>query len=302
MKVSIIILNYNGQKDTLECLESVNQVRRFKGLKVNIIVVDNNSSDGSVKAIRNKFPQIKVIQNQKNLGFAQGNNIGIRYALKNNTDYIMLLNNDTLVEKNFLVQLIKAMEKDNEIGIISPKIYFAPGFEFHKDRYKNKDKGRVIWYAGGLLDWQNILASHLGVDEIDNGQYNKITETSFVTGCCMLIKREVFNKIGLFNPKYFLYWEDIDLCFRAKKAGFKIFYAPQAKIWHKNASSSGGAGQKTSVYYQTRNRLLFTFKYASLKTKLAILKESIRKLFKASSLEKKAIKDFFLFNFGKMKR
>ncbi|GAG55887.1 unnamed protein product, partial [marine sediment metagenome] len=156
----------------------------------------------------------------------------------------------------------------------------------------------VIWYAGSRMDWENVLASHRGVDEVDIGRYQRMEETDFATGCCMLVKREVFEKIGLFDKKYFLYWEDNDFSQRAKKAGFKVYFAPEAVIWHKNAGSSK-SGSFLHDYYLTRNRLLFAFKYASLRAKIALIKESIIKLFKGRKWEKKGIIDFYLGRFGK---
>jgi len=308
MKISIIILNYNGRKDTLDCLKTVkkleigNSLRAKASWKSEIIIVDNNSSDGSVKSIKKSFPKVKIIENKQNLGFSEGNNIGIRYALKEGVDYIMLLNNDTLVKKDLLIQLSQAINKDKKNAIVSPKIYFASGYEFHKKRYKKNDRGKVIWYAGGRLDWNNVLASHRGVDEVDIGRYQKAKETDFATGCCILIKKEVFEKIGLLDNKYFLYWEDNDFCQRAKKAGFKVCFAPGAVIWHKNASSSGGAGKQTSVYYQTRNRLIFAFKYAPTRAKIAVLKEGIKYLFLGTKWQRRAIKDFLLLKFGPLKK
>lgn len=328
-KVFIIILNFNGKKDTLDCLKSVYQVKNLKSLNVQIVVVDNASTDGSLESIKSKYSYqlvsppgkiskkekassgpicknshtstIKLIKNRVNLGFAEGNNVGIRYSLKNGADYCLILNNDTLVDKNTLFQLIEAMERDGKTGIVSPKIYFAPGFEFHSHRYKKNEQGKVIWFAGGRIDWKNVLASHRGVDEIDIGRYQKTEETDFATGCCMLIKKEVFEKIGFFDQKYFLYWEDIDFCMRAKEAGFKIFYAPEAFLWHKNASSSEGAGGKTAVYYQERNRLLFALKFASLKSKIAVLKQGLGYLFSGTKLQRKAVKDFLCLRFGRIK-
>lgn len=299
LKIAIIVLNLNGLKNTIECLTSLQKLK-VKNWQVNIIVVDNNSQDNSVSLIKKKFPEVQVILNKKNLGYAEGNNIGINYTLKKGIDFILLLNNDTLVDRNLLIGLIENSKKDNKIGIASPKIFFAPGHEFHKDRYGKEERGKVIWYAGGLMDWKNILPSHRGVDEVDQGQYDQVTKTDFATGCCILVKREVFEKIGLLDKKYFLYWEDVDICERAKRSGFKVVFIPQSVLWHKNASSAGGAGGNLSVYYQTRNRMLFAFKYATLKTKLAVLKEGIRKLIKGNITEKKAVKDFLLLKFGKM--
>lgn len=300
MKISVIILNYNGKKDTLECLESLTKYQ-ISNIKYQIVVVDNGSTDDDVVVIRKKFPKVKIIENKENLGFAEGNNVGIRYTLEDDYDYILLLNNDTLVEKNLLAQLIKVIKSNKKIGLVSPKIYFAPGYEFHKDRYKKNEKGKVIWYAGGIIDWDNILVSHLGVDEVDKRQHGRVEETDFATGCCMLVRKEVFEKIDLFDKKYFLYWEDVDLCLRAKKAGFKIFYVPQAILWHKNASASGGAGGNLSVYYQTRNRMLFALKFAPLKSKIHVLKQGLKYLFSGNFWQKKAVKDFFLLHFGKIK-
>jgi len=297
-KVFIIILNFNRKKDILDCLHSVDQVKKLKSLKLEVVVVDNGSTDGSVKAIKEKFPQVKIIVNSKNFGFAKGNNIGIRYALNRRADYCVILNNDTFVDKNFLVQLIKVAERNKKIGLISPKIYFAPGFEYHYERYQKSERGKVIWYAGGKMDWNNILASHRGVDEVDKGQYDKTEVTDFSTGCCMLIRTEFLRKIGLFDEKYFLYWEDNDLSQRLKKAGYKVYFCPQAFIWHKNASLSG-SGSKMHDYYLTRNRFLFGLKYARFRVKLSLIKESLIKLFKGREGEKMGILDFYLGRWGK---
>ncbi|PIS09405.1 glycosyltransferase family 2 protein [Candidatus Beckwithbacteria bacterium CG10_big_fil_rev_8_21_14_0_10_34_10] len=300
MKIFIIILNYNGKKNTLECLGSLEKLEVGK-IDLKTIVVDNASNDGSIKAIKKKFFQIKVIESKENLGFGAGNNAGIRYALKFKPDFLLLLNNDTLVDKNLLVDLIKGVKERDKIALVSPKIYFAKGFEFHKERYKEKERGKVIWYAGGRIDWKNILASHRGIDEVDIGRYNSFSKTDFSTGCCMLIRASCLEKIGLLNEKYFMYWEDIDFSLRAKKAGFEVFYDPNPFLWHKNASASGGAGNKTSVYYQTRNRLFFAFKYASLKAKLSVLKEGLKYLFKVkgNKYQQKAVKDFLALKFSK---
>ncbi len=301
-KVFIVILNWNGGKDTLECLDSLLHCYiTVKQNRIEIVVVDNGSTDGSVEELKNKNTEINnkfaIIENKKNLGFAEGNNVGIKYALENGADYIFLLNNDTLANQNLVDKLLEAMENDKSIGIAGPKIYFAPGYEFHKDRYKNEDKGKVLWYAGGIIDWKNIYASHKGVDEVDHGQHDELSETDFVTGCAMMLKREVFERIGLFDKRYFLYWEDNDFCQRAKRAGFKVVYVPQASMWHKNASSSDKPGSTTHQYYQTRNRLLFGMKYGQLRTKFALFRESLRFLL-AGGIKQQAVSDFYLRKFG----
>ena len=173
------------------------------------------------------------------------------------------------------------------------------GSEFHKDRYKKAEIGRVIWYAGGTIDWKNMIASHRGVDEVDKGQYEKLEKTDFASGCCVMIKREVLVKIGLFDEKYFLYYEDNDLCQRAKIAGYEIYYQPNAILWHKNAGSTGGSGSILQDYYITRNRLLFGFKFAALKTKLSLVKESLGLMLNGRQWQKKGALDFYLNCFGK---
>lgn len=263
------------------------------------IVVDNASTDNSVILIKKAFPKIKLIQNQENLGFAEGNNVGIRYALNNGADYIVLLNNDAIISENLIDELLKAAEEKKEAGIFAPKIYFAPGFEFHKERYKKEQRGKVIWYAGGIIDWQNILASHRGVNEVDIGQYEAVQETDFATGCCLMVKREVLKKIGFLDKKYFLYYEDTDFCQRTKLAGYKVLFIPKAILWHLNAGSSGGSGSIIHQYYQARNRFLFGFKYGTAKTKLLLVKEMVKSLILKDRIKKEAVRDFIFGKFGK---
>ncbi len=296
--VFLLILNFNSGSVTTECLESVKQLD-VRGVDLNVVVVDNASTDNSLLSINElTSSRVKVIKNQANLGFAGGNNVGIRYALENDADWVFLLNQDTEIAKKALVRLIEAAQKDKKAGILSPKIYFSEGYEFHRERYSKEERGKVFWYAGGLMDWQNVISQHRGVDEVDRGQYDQVEETEFVSGCAMLIKREVLEKIRGFDEKYFLYYEDADFCQRANQAGFKLLFVPQAKVWHKNLGT-GTSGQPLQDYYLTRNRLLFGWRWAGLKTRLALLKESGKLLFKGRSSQKKAVRDFYLRRFGK---
>lgn len=297
--ILISLVNYNGKKNTLECLDSI------KNLKIDsfnpIVLVVDNMSNEKFNIKESYLPNIplKIILNKNNLGFAGGHNIGISYALNHNIEYTLILNNDTYVDSNLIENLLQVFGESQDIGIVAPKIYFAPGFEFHKKRYKKTDQGKVIWYAGGEMDWKNITGKHRGVDEIDERQYEKISETDFASGAGMFVKNEVFNKIGKFNEKYFLYYEDSDFCLRTIKAGFKVIFAPKAILWHKNAGSTGGSGSELQDYYLSRNRLLFGVKYAPFKSKLALLKESISILGKGRKWQKKGILDFYLGRFGK---
>lgn len=296
-QIAIVIVNYNGKADTLACLRSLKTLEPGSW-RLKVIVVDNGSTDGSVKVIEKTFPQITVLEAKQNLGFTGGNNLGIKAALKDGADYVLLLNNDTEVAKDFLRQLVKVAEKDKQIGITVPKIYFAKGFEYHKRRYKKNQQGKVIWYAGGQIDWQNMYGSHRGVDEVDQGQFDRVEETGFATGCCMLLKAKVLKEIGFLDDRLFLYLEDLDFSLKAKAAGYKIVYAYKARVWHKNAGSSG-SGSGLHDYYMARNRLLIGFRYAPLRTKLALIKESLKRLVFGRKWEKIGIRDFYLGKLGK---
>lgn len=290
-QIGIVVLNYKGVANTLECVESLKKINT-SGYSYKIVIVENNSQDGSAEEL-SQLKDIELVINQENLGFSGGMNVGIKYCVNRNFDGIVIINNDTYVDANFLNALINASDVP---GIVSPKIYFAPGYEFHKNRYTQKDLGKVIWYGGGEIDWSNIIGVHLGVDEVDKGQFKK-HEISFATGCCMYISTSVIKKIGYFDEKYFLYLEDMDFCVRAQKAGYKIIFEPRAIIWHKNAAAAGGSGSKLQEYYFTRNRLIFGFKYAKLKTKIALLKHIITR--SKDPVVRKALIDFLTFKYGK---
>lgn len=301
-KVSIVIINYNGEKETRECLDSLLEINQ-EDVDLSTIVVDNYPQNPiSIDAKKYSKINLELIFLKKNLGFSGGNNKGIEKALEDGAEYVLILNNDTLVEKNFLQELLSVIESDSSIGIVSPKIYFEKGFEFHKERYPDSEKGKVIWFAGGIIDWKNIITVHRGVDEVDKGQYDQMMESDFATGCALLAPRDIFKKTGGFDDSYFLYYEDNDLSQRVKKMGYKIIYAPKSIIWHKNASSSGGSGSKLQDYFISRNRMIFGMRYASMRAKFALIKESLNLLLKGRELQKKGVKDFYLrkFNRGSM--
>jgi GT2 family glycosyltransferase len=297
IKVSVIIVNWNGLVDTVACLESLRRVSQ--GIcKLEIVVVDNASEDDSVKTIKNKFPEVKIIENKYNSGFAGGNNIGIKFAQSSNSDFIWLLNNDTEVDPKVLTELVGTAEKNPEAGIIGSKIYFYAGREYHLGRYAKSELGHVIWYVGGVIDWKNMYASHKNVDDVDVGQFNTLMETDYVTGCSMFVRSSVFMKIGLLDEKYFMYLEDLDFCLRAKQAGFKLFIEPKSILWHKNSGSTAKPGNSLHVYYQTRNRLLIGFKYAPIRTKVALIRESLRFLGGSDKMRKTAVWDALTGRFG----
>jgi hypothetical protein len=297
MRIGIVILNFNTKIEILDCLDSVFKLKK-NGYEISVLVVDNASSDGSAQAISEKIPQVPLIENSRNLGFSGGNNVGLKKELEEDLCGILILNPDTVVDSNLVLELVKSARSDPKIGIIGPKIYFYPGCEFHKDRYKKDDLGKVIWYAGGDIDWRNVLAPHRGVDEVDHGQYGKEEETDFVSGAAMFVKKEVFAKIGLFDERYFLYLEDLEFCQRARLAGFKIVFAPNARVWHKNAASAH-VGSDLQDYFITRNRLMFGLRYAPTRAKFALIRQAGSFLFGSNKIKKKAVLDFLTLNFGK---
>jgi GT2 family glycosyltransferase len=291
-KVSIIILNWNGWRDTIECLESL---YRINYPSYDVVVVDNCSTDDSIGKIKeyclgkikvnsrlveyradNKpievfeisedsvesflkghyknlaaNSRVIIIKNKRNYGFAGGANIGINFALNIlNPEYILLLNNDTVVDKDFLNELIKVAERNEKIGIVGPKIYY----------YDHFGRSDVISFIGeDIVPWKGV-GQRYGCGEIDKGQWDRSMEPDKIEGSCMLIRREVFEKVGVFDEAFFCYYEEADFCLRAKRVGFKLKYSPNAKIWHKVASSTGGIASPIQIYFLTRNRLLFIMK------------------------------------------
>jgi GT2 family glycosyltransferase len=262
-KVSIIVLNWNGLDDTIECLESLKKIT-YQNYEV--LVVDNGSEGKEVEVLRTKFGNyIQLIENDKNYGFCEGNNIGIRYALKNEVDYILLLNNDTIVAPDFLSELVKVVQSDPKIGLAGPKIYY----------YREPNK---IWFAGGKISLFS-KSSVQGFNLIDKGQFDKVDYVDFVSGSCMLIKRSVLEAVGLLDPIYFFSMEDVDICLRATKAGYQIVFVPSSMIWHKVFVS--GIRNPNIMYYSSRNAIIFArkhyrvFKKAAIRTIVATVIELI---------------------------
>ncbi|OGC92170.1 hypothetical protein A3D85_03515 [Candidatus Amesbacteria bacterium RIFCSPHIGHO2_02_FULL_47_9] len=293
MKVHIIVLSWNSKKYISHCLDSLKKL----DTPSEVLVIDNQSTDGTADFVKKKYPKFIFIKNPANLGYAAGNNAGIKYALDHEADFIWIVNPDVTVAPDSLSAFLSAAQKYPRAGIFTPKIYFSPGFEFHKDRYSKSDRGKVIWSAGGLIDWANLISSHRGVDELDIGQYNSDALTEFATGASIFVRREVFDKTGLIDPKYYLYFEENDFCQRAKRIGYSIMYVADSLAWHANAQAAG-IGSPLQDYYITRNRLLFGLRWAPVRTKVALMKESLKLLFSGRQWQKRGVLDFYLMNLG----
>lgn len=239
-RVAIIVLNWNRRADTVACLESL---RALTYPDYEVVVVDNHSSDGSAAAVRQRFPDVTLIENAENLGYTGGNNAGLRHALEQRADYALLLNNDTVVDPGCLSALVAVAEADPAVGMVGPLIYYF-------------DQPTVIWSAGGAIDWRRGTTWMVGLDEPDDGQWDAPRPVDFITGCALLVKAETMRQIGLLDERFFAYYEDTEWCVRAARAGYRLFLVPAAKVWHK-ISPIRQAVSPAVHYYMTRNRLLF---------------------------------------------
>jgi GT2 family glycosyltransferase len=298
-KIVISIIDYKGKENTVSCLASLEKIVVPKNFTLDVVIINNYPTD--VLSIRNIYKNftLTVLQNTTNSGFSGGHNVSFSFAKEHDATYTLVMNNDVTVDSKLLSELVSVAEGDQKIGMVCPKIYFSKGSEYHKDRYTEKELGHVFWYAGGLIDWNNVLATHRGVDEVDHGQYDKTEETEFATGCCFLIRMDVVKEIKGFDERYFLYLEDLDLNMRVKSEGYKVLYAPTARLWHHNAGSTGGSGSNLQDYFTTRNRLLFAHDYASLRARFALFRESLRLLHQGREWQRNGVVDYYLHRFGK---
>lgn len=239
-QVFFVLVNYNALDHTLECIESIKSIS-YKNCS--IVVVDNDSKEKSIYEIKLKYKDVHIIVNDKNYGFSKANNIGIKYALDRGADFVCLLNNDTVIEKECLTILIKAYQSQREkIGIVTGKII-------------NYYDRKTIWYAGGDLSNVKGDAISYGFGKRDFSYVDQNKICSFASGCFMLIPREVVKKYPL-SEQYFLYYEDVEYCHKLYSDGYKVLYIPTAIIYHKESISTGKKSSLFSYYY-TRNRLYY---------------------------------------------
>jgi GT2 family glycosyltransferase len=237
--VFAVVLSWNRKADTLECLRSLSRVPDA-GFRV--ILVDNGSGDGTADAVRREFPGVELIETGENLGYTGGNNAGIRRALDLGADYVLILNNDTVVDPGFLKELLAVASRSERIGFVSPKVYFM-------------DPPDRVWFAGARYRTWCGYGKMTGYRQKDHGRFDRVRETDRPCGCAMLVSRAVCLEAGLLDPALFLYVDEVEWALRARRHGFASYFAPASKVWHKVSSSLGGEGHPDALYYGVRNTL-----------------------------------------------
>lgn len=245
--VAIIVVNWNLKEKTADCLRSLQQVETPH----QVVVVDNGSTDNSAEYLIQQFPHVTFLVLPKNVGFGAACNMAIRQVLnEQNCDYVFLLNNDATVHAQTLDKMLQAARQQPEAGILGPKIYYSQRHD-------------VLWYAGARCRRGVLAAADTGRGQVDVGQFDTRQEVDFVFGAAMLIHHSVFAEIGFFDPRFFLYLEDMDFCLRAQKAGFRLLFVPNAIVWH-YGSASTDRNVTFRKHHQARSTVLFLWKHISI--------------------------------------
>ena len=248
-RVAVVLVNWNNVRDSVECLDSLAQCTYPNH---EVTVVDNGSRGGDARVLRERYGDtIRLIENPRNVGFAAGCNVGVRGALERGADYVLLLNNDTVVPPRFLDDLMGEVAGRSDVGIAGGKILCH---EFPE----------LIWSAGGTIDYRTGVTPVRGSGEADDGRLDEEADVDWICSCYMLVSRSVWERVGLLDERFFFGWEDADLCVRAAKAGFRVLYVPGSFIWHK------GFGERKKkrlsgrpLYYATRGHFIFLGKHFS---------------------------------------
>lgn len=239
-KVFIIILNYNSINDTIGCIKSLKNIDYSN---YEIVVVDNSETIEYYNLLKDKFNEYKIIRANENLGYANGNNIGIKYALDNGADYICVLNNDVVVQRDFLSKIVKVLDENQDVGIAGPCIC----------EYNDRSK---VQCAGANISLYTGLTKRIGKGTLYDSNNKEATVVDFLGGACFICKREIFDKIGLIPENYFLFFEETEFCIKAQKLGYKLLCIYESKVYHKGSSTISKFGG-LSYYFLNRNRVVF---------------------------------------------
>ncbi|MEM8530594.1 MAG: glycosyltransferase family 2 protein [Chloroflexota bacterium] len=244
--VTAVVVNWKLKEATLYCLRSLAQ----SSTPCRIIVVDNHSDDGSVEYLMQHFPQAELIVMPSNVGFAGACNRAITQALEDpGCEYVFLLNNDAIIHPQAITEMLEAAQTDPTVGILGSKVYYD-------------DSTNTIWYAGARRRWGVLAAVDTGRGQIDQGQFDTVRPVDYVFGAAMLIHRRVFEKVGLFDNRFFMYLEDMDLCLRAQDAGFSLLFVPQSRVWHQGSASTS-RNSALRNYYVVKSTAYFLKKHTT---------------------------------------
>lgn len=294
MTLVVLVLTYNSESVIRKCLESLKD-----SMPKNVLVVDNASTDATVKLVKCQFPRVTVFILPRNTGYAAGNNLGIKKALQLTPDYVLILNPDTILDKNCLKELLKDAEAHVGARVLGPKIYSDAG-------------KKMIWSVGGELDKNRYTAKLIGLGEKDKGQYDKGQQVDFVSGTCMLIPRQVLETGARFYEPYFMYYEDVEFCVRTRKIGYTSVVVPEAKLVHYEVSNSHDTlGAKLvnlpgwkllKNYYLARNHLLFVERNAPIRVKLREIlrlpKTVFEHVLQQDTQSLKGVRDYYMRKYG----
>jgi GT2 family glycosyltransferase len=252
-RIAVVIVNWNGRAYTLECLRSLQEQQHTE---LEVVLVDNGSIDGSVCAVRGQFPDTVIIRAGSNLGYAGGNNLGLGYALDRGFEYVLVLNNDTVLAADCAYQLVMDLERHPDAAAAAPKSYYL-------------DLPDIIYFAGGKIR-RNGQTIHIGGNCSDGLEYGRAIDTEWINGCAILFRGSALREIGLFEPRFFLLFEETDWCLRARRAGYRLRFVPDARLWHKVSPSFDTAESPLFLYYHTRNQFFWIERNFPLPQKLAL--------------------------------
>lgn len=244
--ITVVVVNWDLQNETTRCLQSLQHL----DFPCRVVVVDNGSTDGSADYIADRFPQVQLIRLRENLGFGAGCNKAIARALADpECDFIFLLNNDVVVHPRAISEIVRVAQAHPQVGILGPKVYC-------------RERPNTIWYAGAHMRWGVLSFAQPGRYQEDRGQFGQIREVDCVFGAAMLVRRDVFEQVGVFDERFFLYLEDIDFCLRARAAGFSLLFVPQSHVWHRGSGSTA-SDPALRRYYMAKSTAYFLRKHTS---------------------------------------
>jgi GT2 family glycosyltransferase len=239
-KVFVLILSYNGKRWLEDCLPSV---MNMDYPNYNIVVIDNGSSDGTAEYLKTRFPQVQIVTINPNVGYARGFDAGLEYAAARGAEYFLVMNNDTVIDCGALMALVETAIAKDQAGFVTGKVYFYDRPEIFQSVGKHEDP--ILWNG-----------DHIGWGEKDTGQYEETTERVWVDDVFALVNRKMYDEIGGYDPQFYIQCEEWDWQVRAKKEGWRIYYTPAAKLWHRVSATIGGYGGPVSVYFMERNRMV----------------------------------------------